>query len=142
MHLFKRCHLQSNIDHQNQRLSDKKTCGFSHQSVVKTTNIRVDNVPHKRLTTSSSVIFAHFRIIISFSLGFDELHYSYQASDGIYSASAGGEGGWDHFLACLAGEEAFSTSCSPNATASICTELKNMLESSKDALKIEAMKRR
>ena len=65
--------------------------------------------------------------------------------DGSYSGSTGG-GGWGDSLGSLAtGEEAYSTSFSPNATggptASISTELKNMLESSKDGLKLEAMKR-
>jgi AP-3 complex subunit beta len=98
----------------------------------------------ERSSTTQIAGLHHLNSEMSFSLGFDEAPNSYQASgnEGGYS----GGGSWGESIGSLsAGEEAYSTSFSPHAsggpTTSLSTELKNMLESSKDGLKLEAMKR-
>lgn len=76
---------------------------------------------------------------MSFSLGFDEIPGStYQSSqfDSQLSSSVSG-------IASVANDEAYSTSFSPHSSgaSSVSHDLKSMLESNKDTLKLEAMKR-
>lgn len=77
---------------------------------------------------------------MSFSLGFDEIPgNSYQSSQFDSQVSSSSVAG----IASVASDEAYSTSFSPHSSGatSVSHDLKSMLESNKDALKLEAMKR-
>ena len=68
---------------------------------------------------------------MSFSLGFDELpNSSYQSGASDYHASAVSG------VASSAGEDAFSTVFSPQAASGLSNDLKSMLESNKEGLKV------
>lgn len=77
---------------------------------------------------------------MSFSLGFDEIPgNSYQSSQFDSQMSSSSVAG----IASVAGDEAYSTSFAPHSSGvnSVAHDLKTMLESNKDTLKLEAMRR-
>lgn len=77
---------------------------------------------------------------MSFSLGFDEIPgNSYQSSQFDSQVSSSSVAG----IASVAGDEAYSTSFAPHSSGvnSVSHDLKSMLESNKDTLKLEAMRR-
>lgn len=68
---------------------------------------------------------------MSFSLGFDELpNSSYQSGGNEYHVSSVSG------VASSAGEDSYSTVFSANVTSSISNDLKSMLESNKEGLKV------
>lgn len=68
---------------------------------------------------------------MSFSLGFDELpNSSYQSGANDYHVNSVSG------VASSAGEDSYSTAFSPNASTSISNDLKSMLESNKEGLKV------
>jgi hypothetical protein len=71
---------------------------------------------------------------MSFSLGFDELpNSSYQSGANEYHVNSVSG------VASSAGEDSYSTTFSPNASSGISNDLKSMLESNKEGLKVSVI---